>query len=569
VKNFLFTLSALTPLVVLAACATMPVTGSSGPDQQVKINSGAGLLGTYLQGAVAETAGNFDLAQRAYLHTLTDDPDNLTLRQRVFQLSLLEGDTPTALRLAKTLPPSYQNQTMPQLLLGVESLHQNDLPEATIHFNRAGALAPQLLHFVVIRDYLGLAQGQSATTVINDLQNLKVPPGMAARRDYHVGRMYLKAGDEAHARTALEQAETLEPGTVFTTRLLGELYERAGDKGHAAEVYSAFRQRNPTVPLFGAAIERLKSGQTPPAFTSTVQQDVAEVLFDFGLLVWVQGADGPARQIMNLTMNLTDGSDPYAVYYAALIGELGEQNGLSRARYEALLKNPELHVAAGLRLAQMDFNAGKKRAAYARLNDLLGKSGVDDPVVERALADTLFADKQYAEAAGHYKNLLPLAGSQSTNLQVALWFAYGACLERTKQYDAAGEALKKAVALDPTNAQILNYLGYMWVEQGQHLDEAFELLKRANLLAPTDGAITDSLGWAYHMRGNDTVALSYLERAAEQEPTDATVNEHLGDLYMKLGRKEEALRQWRLTLQLAGDDAEMKARVQAKLDGVK
>jgi hypothetical protein len=38
---------------------------------------------------------------------------------------------------------------------------------------------------------------------------------------------------------------------------------------------------------------------------------------------------------------------------------------------------------------------------------------------------------------------------------------------------------------------------------------------------------------------------------------------------MKLGRKEEALRQWRLTLQLAGDDAEMKARVQAKLDGVK
>jgi Flp pilus assembly protein TadD len=109
----------------------------------------------------------------------------------------------------------------------------------------------------------------------------------------------------------------------------------------------------------------------------------------------------------------------------------------------------------------------------------------------------------------------------------------------------------------------------MWVEQGQHLDEAFELLKRANLLAPTDGAITDSLGWAYHMRGNNTVALSYLERAAEQEPTDATVNEHLGDLYMKLGRREEALRQWRLVLQLAGSDAETKARVQAKLDNIK
>jgi tetratricopeptide (TPR) repeat protein len=569
VKNFLFTLSALTPLFMLAACATVPLTSGSGTEHQVKINTGAGLLGTYLQGAVAETEGNFDLAQRAYLHSLTDDPDNLALRQRVFQLSLLEGDTPTALRLAKTLPPSYQNQTMPQLLLGVDALHQNNLPEASTHFNRAGALAPQLLHFVVIRDYLGLAQGQSATTVINDLQSLKVPPGMAARRDYHVGRMYLKAGDQDHARAALEQAEQLEPGTVFTTRLLGELYEHAGDKGHAAEVYSAFRKRNPTVPLFGAAIERLKSGQMPPAFASTVQQDVAEVLFDFGLLVWVQGADGPARQIMNLTMNLTDGSDPYAVYYAALIGELGEQNGLSRARYEALLKNPDLRVAANLRLAQMDFNAGKKREAYGRLSDLLGRSGVDDPVVERMLADTLFADKQYAEAARHYKNLLPLASSQSTGQQVALWFAYGACLERMKQYDAAGDALKKAVALDSTNAQILNYLGYMWVEQGQHLDEAFELLKRANLLAPTDGAITDSLGWAYHIRGNDTVALSYLERAAEQEPTDATVNEHLGDLYMKLGRKEEALRQWRLALQLAGDDAEMKARVQAKLDGVK
>jgi predicted negative regulator of RcsB-dependent stress response len=45
------------------------------------------------------------------------------------------------------------------------------------------------------------------------------------------------------------------------------------------------------------------------------------------------------------------------------------------------------------------------------------------------------------------------------------------------------------------------------------------------------------------------------------------VNEHLGDLYLKFGRREEALRQWNLALQLAGEDDELKARVQAKLTG--
>ncbi|HEX2859840.1 MAG TPA: tetratricopeptide repeat protein [Alphaproteobacteria bacterium] len=557
-KKTIFTLLTTTALAgILAGCASQPVPQA--------INTGAGGYGSYLQGAVAELGGSYNTAQRAYLYTLAEDPDNITLRQRVFQMSLLEGDIPTAVRLVKTLPDEARTQTMPQLVLTLDAIKRNKPDEAQEHLSRASAMAPQLLHFTVMKDYLALAAGQSPTTVINRLQTQPVPQAMLSRRAYQVGRMNLKQGKVEEARQALEQAEQIEPGTVFTTRLLGELYERAGDTGRAAEVYNLFRNRNPNVPLFGEAFDRMAQKQKPAPFASTPEQDIAEVMFDFGLLVWVQGADGPARQILNLTLWLNDESDPYALYYAALIGEFGDRSGLSRARYQKLLADPRLSVAAGLRLAQLDFTEGKKDDAIRRLNNLMASNKRDSKTVQRALADTLFADKNFEAALVQYKPLVAEVDSLAPPQQVALLFAYGAALERVKRYDEAGTYLKKAVTIDPANPQILNYLGYMWVEQNRNIDEAFVLLKRANALAPNDGAITDSLGWAYHMMGKDQIALGYLERAAEQEPDDATVNEHLGDLYAKLGRTDEAYTQWRLALQLAGNDKELKARLENKL----
>ncbi len=95
---------------------------------------------------------------------------------------------------------------------------------------------------------------------------------------------------------------------------------------------------------------------------------------------------------------------------------------------------------------------------------------------------------------------------------------------------------------------MLNYLGYSWVDRGEHLDKAKEMLNKAVELQPDDGFIVDSLGWAYYRLGDYGKAVTFLERAVELEPADPVINDHLGDAYWRAGRQREARFQWQRAL---------------------
>ena len=47
-----------------------------------------------------------------------------------------------------------------------------------------------------------------------------------------------------------------------------------------------------------------------------------------------------------------------------------------------------------------------------------------------------------------------------------------------------------------------------------------------------------------------------LEKAVESTPADPTINEHLGDAYWKIGRRLEAMFQWRRALSLDPDESQ-------------
>ena len=95
---------------------------------------------------------------------------------------------------------------------------------------------------------------------------------------------------------------------------------------------------------------------------------------------------------------------------------------------------------------------------------------------------------------------------------------------------------------------MLNYLGYSWIDRGEHYERAEEMLAKAVELRPRDGYIADSLGWVYFRTGRYPKAVAELERATALSPLDPVVNEHLGDAYWKVGRRIEAGFQWRRAL---------------------
>ena len=118
--------------------------------------------------------------------------------------------------------------------------------------------------------------------------------------------------------------------------------------------------------------------------------------------------------------------------------------------------------------------------------------------------------------------------------------------------------------LRPDEPELLNYLGYSWIDRGIRLKEALAMVEKAVAANPRSGAMVDSLGWAYYRLGDYKQAVEKLEQAVELEAGDPEVNDHLGDAYWKVGRRDEAQFQWRRVLTLKPDD-KIRLRAQAKL----
>ena len=107
-------------------------------------------------------------------------------------------------------------------------------------------------------------------------------------------------------------------------------------------------------------------------------------------------------------------------------------------------------------------------------------------------------------------------------------------------FDGAVTDWSLALSLQPDNAEVLNSLGWGWVDHDKNLGPAIDLLTRAVHLAPNDANIRDSLGWAEVKNGKAEDGLKLLLSAAAQKPEAAEVIAHLADTYRRLGRDKEA-----------------------------
>jgi Flp pilus assembly protein TadD len=149
-----------------------------------------------------------------------------------------------------------------------------------------------------------------------------------------------------------------------------------------------------------------------------------------------------------------------------------------------------------------------------------------------------------AEAAARKAEALAVQPAESE----LAWLILGAIFERQKQYDKAEEEFKKVIDVNPKNAMVLNYYGYMLADRGIRLEEARDLIQRALELEPFNGAFLDSLGWAYYKQNKLDQAELTLRKAVERESHDPTIREHLGDVLAKQGRMDLAVVEWEKSL---------------------
>ena len=225
-----------------------------------------------------------------------------------------------------------------------------------------------------------------------------------------------------------------------------------------------------------------------------------------------------------------------------------ERFDLANAIYSRIPATSPYYAMTQVQSGINDGRQGKTQEGILKLK-ALSTAQPQELDVWTALGDLLRSSDQYREAADAYNKAI--AGLPPGDRRLTgLYYARGVSLERANRWDDAERDFQAALKINPNRADVLNYLGYSWIEKGQHLDQAVAMLEKARALRPMDGFIADSVGWAYFRLGRYQDAVRTLEEAVQLAPGAADVNDHLGDAYWRVGRKIDARYQWQHALQM-------------------
>ncbi len=412
-----------------------------------------------------------------------------------------------------------------------------------------------------------------------------------------LGDAYTQAHDLAKAESAYRQAVELDPSEPSHKRGLGQtllaeekypealkVYEKLSDlMPDDADVYLRIAQIYRELHQLDKAEQNLvKARQYSPGSL--------EVMYNEAMLYQAQGRYEDAIRVLSNAVTDIKGQSPAvpsrhrslailyqqlgqlyrdtqnyqaAIYTFQELGHLGEEED-RRARmmimdtYRAAKDLPKALQTGKEALAKYPADPAI-RTSHALL---LGENGQTDDAVKilRAqlhsdagdretylnIAQVYERGRRYKEAEEAARAAEVLPGQARENEMV--WFLLGAIYERQKFFDKAEEQFKKALAVNPKNAPVLNYYGYMLGDLGIRLDEAEALVQQALKEDPFNGAYLDSLGWIYFKENKLDVSESTLRKAVEREKHDATIHSHLGDLYAKTGRSDLAAAEWEKSL---------------------
>jgi len=556
-------LAAGLPQTVLAA---QPKESTPVLDYEPADSLEGNFLSAYIAGASRDTAA----AATFYREAVKADPRNAELVERAFISLLADGALPDAFRTAEKLIARDPTNGLANLSLGVRQIKAGQWAAARQNFSRSGRGAATDLTATLLTawSYAGAGDGKKALETVNKLRGERY---YNTFRDYHAGLIASVTGDNAEAERRLKAAYDADHNTLRIVDAYARMEASLGRTDLAIQAYSDFDQLSPRHPLVRDALEKLKEGKPLTRLIGTAQEGAAEVLYGLGSAGSTQGDELPAVIYLRLALYL---APDHALARLTLADTLDRMKQPERANeaYAQIPANSPLKLNAdiqiGLNLEQM----GKGDEALAHL-DAAMKAHPDDIDVITALGNVQRARKKYEEAAATYTRAIDLIGDRPQSNYWTTYYFRGTAYERAKQWPKAEADLKKALSLVPANqpaakAQVMNYLGYSWVDQNINIDEAFKLLQQAADSAPRDGMIVDSLGWAYYRLGRWDDAVRELEKAVELKPGDPTINDHLGDAYWRSGRRLEGKFQWQHAKDLNPEPDDL-AKINEKLkDGL-
>ena len=523
-------------------------------------------VGLYLAAAEAEREADYPAASALLGRLLDAHADDIRLRRRAFLAALAAGEAERTVAHAAALRQAGDTALpIAPMAEAIAALADGRADEARDLLDGVDAVGLERFALPFVQAWTRMADGDVPGAMVA-LEQAGLPSGTEGLLLEQAAHILLLADDPTGAETKLlAMAATPDALPVSSKRLLARVWTEQGRAGEARDLLSrASDGAQGESLLLAADIAALTAGRTLPPMLSDPAQGLALALQTIGRFAQRQS------QLM-------------ALRYHRLALMLDPAQDLAWLGVGGILQDRQQYVQSNLALEEVSATSPFRIEARMEVIANLQASG-DGPaaiLAARALAD---------EAPRRYEPLMQLgtihrmgedweAAIEAYDEAIArvptperehwrLFYFRGIAHERAKHWDAAEADFQQALALEPEQPFVLNYLGYSWVEQGRNLAEAKAMIKRAVAREYDNGAIVDSLGWVLYRIGEYEEAVGELERAVQLEPQDPVINDHLGDAYWMVGRKVEAQFQWKRVLNLE-PEPDLEAVVLRKLaDGM-
>jgi tetratricopeptide (TPR) repeat protein len=524
--------------------------------------------GAFLAARTADVDQDYDTAITLYTKALDFDPANSEIRQRLMIAQLLNGNFDAGAKIAESLKNDSSVERVTTIVRALDAMRKKEFTSAEklLKYTGPNDLDKMVNTLLIAWANAGAGKSKEALAMID---GMKGPGWYAIFKNYHAGAMALVAGNVEVARSRLNAAITDREGgaTASDTYMravmaLARLEAKAGNKQKALDAISVGDDfANNYAPL-KALRESIEKGEKPEQQVTTATEGASAVLFSIAGALNREGAE----EIVTLYLQIAHELDSKSADTLILLGGLAENLKQPERAIEFYSKVPAtspMHRISELQLGLTLAQTGKVDEAREHLKSLLA-SDPKDIRSYLAYGSVLSDAKDYKAMADNYDKAVEILGPVAKRGDWAVYFQRGIAYERLKEWDQAEPNFKKALELNPEQPQVLNYLGYSWVDKNLNLDDAMDMIRRAVELRPNDGYIVDSLGWAHYRLGQFDEAVVELERAIELRAGDPTINDHLGDVYWRVGRKVEAVYQWNRALIGDSDDVD-KAKVKEKI----
>jgi len=517
--------------------------------------------GSFLAARTARTERDVSAASTFYRSVLRNDPKNADVLELAFLTTLQSGSVEDSIPLAERLIAADRSHRLARLALGVKAIKTNQFAQARTHLAFAGHGPIADLAATLLSAWTW--QGQNnVKNAVAQIDKLSGPEWYALFKNLHAGLMLDLSNQRADALKRIEAVRSIDPNSLRNVDAYARMLSRGGRQADAEKAYADYSQTLLRHPLIESALAEAKSGAKLAPLVANPAAGSAEALYGLGAaLSQEQGGEDLGMVYLQLAIYLNP-EHPLALLALANLFEATKKYEMAIDAYERVPENSPLKRKAMIQRALNLDMLDKKDEARESLQ-ALAKEKPEDIEGAFAYANVLRVGKRYLEAADAYTQIIKTLGEPKRE-HWALYYYRGMSYERGKQWPLAEKDFQQALKLSPDNYQVLNYLGYSWVDQGVNLDQGLEMIRKAVSLRPKDGYIIDSLGWAYYRLGRFEEAAAELEKAIVLSPSDPTINDHLGDAYWKTDRKLEARFQWERAIEMKPEPEDL-VKIQQKL----